>query len=448
VFQFASLAGFPAAGESGKIYIAADTGHTYRWNGTKYVGIHESVLNAEKNVFSGKVEWNNSEPTRAADSFEGDERDARGLFVNSFDSSVWIAPAPRLDPTVQSQGLYVQHRVTGNLGGKVHDAAASELRVSNATNNGSSSCAHENSVVVTGGVNQIGRLIGTLSNFHCSGTPTGTLDTLQIIRAQQAFDVPAGFTIGEVYGVYIDSQVAGTKNFSLFVDGGDSVLFGRIVPKDSTAKAIDIRSRSDTVANTPLLSVGNSTGSTLFQATSSGTAGVGGTLNSTFWVNNNLSTPGVVALRVRAHPSQTNNIVEVLDGAGAQLFYIAPTGELRINGEVRVKTSVRSVDANLDLNGNGGVVRAGGTQVEVKGHTHVAADVVGAESTAKKGVANGYAPLDATSKVPAANLPARWVAVPASATAPGTAGDTAYASGFLYVCVAANTWQRTALTTW
>lgn len=41
-----------------------------------------------------------------------------------------------------------------------------------------------------------------------------------------------------------------------------------------------------------------------------------------------------------------------------------------------------------------------------------------------------------------------WVAVPASAAAAGTAGQIAYASGFLYVCVAANTWQRTALSTW
>jgi hypothetical protein len=41
-----------------------------------------------------------------------------------------------------------------------------------------------------------------------------------------------------------------------------------------------------------------------------------------------------------------------------------------------------------------------------------------------------------------------WVAVPASATATGTAGQMAYASGFLYVCVATNTWRRVALSSW
>jgi hypothetical protein len=41
-----------------------------------------------------------------------------------------------------------------------------------------------------------------------------------------------------------------------------------------------------------------------------------------------------------------------------------------------------------------------------------------------------------------------WAAVPASAAATGTAGQLAYEAGFLYVCVAADTWQRVAIATW
>jgi hypothetical protein len=41
-----------------------------------------------------------------------------------------------------------------------------------------------------------------------------------------------------------------------------------------------------------------------------------------------------------------------------------------------------------------------------------------------------------------------WVDAPASAGATGTAGQIAYASGYLYVCVATDTWQRAALSTW
>ena len=37
---------------------------------------------------------------------------------------------------------------------------------------------------------------------------------------------------------------------------------------------------------------------------------------------------------------------------------------------------------------------------------------------------------------------------PASATAPGTLGDVRVTSGFIYVCIATNTWVRTELTTW
>lgn len=41
-----------------------------------------------------------------------------------------------------------------------------------------------------------------------------------------------------------------------------------------------------------------------------------------------------------------------------------------------------------------------------------------------------------------------WVSVPASASATGTAGQMAYESGFLYICVATDTWERATLNTW
>jgi hypothetical protein len=39
-------------------------------------------------------------------------------------------------------------------------------------------------------------------------------------------------------------------------------------------------------------------------------------------------------------------------------------------------------------------------------------------------------------------------AVPATATSPGTAGDVAYDATYIYVCIATNTWKRSALSTW
>ncbi len=38
--------------------------------------------------------------------------------------------------------------------------------------------------------------------------------------------------------------------------------------------------------------------------------------------------------------------------------------------------------------------------------------------------------------------------VPATASSTGTAGQIAYESGWLYICVATDTWQRVAIATW
>ena len=43
VIEAASTSAFPATGESGKIYVALDTNKTYRWGGTEYVEISESL---------------------------------------------------------------------------------------------------------------------------------------------------------------------------------------------------------------------------------------------------------------------------------------------------------------------------------------------------------------------------------------------------------------------
>ncbi len=45
-------------------------------------------------------------------------------------------------------------------------------------------------------------------------------------------------------------------------------------------------------------------------------------------------------------------------------------------------------------------------------------------------------------------LPLIFVGAPAATTSAGTAGQVAYDTGFFYVCIATNTWRRTALSTW
>ncbi len=46
VLDYANLAAFPVSGETGKIYVADDTGKTYRWSGSIYVEISASEVNS------------------------------------------------------------------------------------------------------------------------------------------------------------------------------------------------------------------------------------------------------------------------------------------------------------------------------------------------------------------------------------------------------------------
>ena len=48
VTEYANFASFPATGESGKIYVAIDTGDVYRWGGSSYVQINDAVTSADQ----------------------------------------------------------------------------------------------------------------------------------------------------------------------------------------------------------------------------------------------------------------------------------------------------------------------------------------------------------------------------------------------------------------
>lgn len=67
VEEYANLAGFPGTGETGKIYIAIDTGYVYRWTGTVYLRINDAVTSADtadtlatpRNIaITGDLAWN------------------------------------------------------------------------------------------------------------------------------------------------------------------------------------------------------------------------------------------------------------------------------------------------------------------------------------------------------------------------------------------------------
>lgn len=70
VLEYSTLSAFPATGESGKIYIAQDTNKTYRWSGTAYVVISETLALGETSSTAyygdkGKTAYEHSQATHA-----------------------------------------------------------------------------------------------------------------------------------------------------------------------------------------------------------------------------------------------------------------------------------------------------------------------------------------------------------------------------------------------
>jgi hypothetical protein len=66
IHEYDSLGDFPATGESGKIYVATDTNKTYRWGGSEYVLISESLALGETSATAyrgdrGKAAYDHSQ---------------------------------------------------------------------------------------------------------------------------------------------------------------------------------------------------------------------------------------------------------------------------------------------------------------------------------------------------------------------------------------------------
>ena len=68
VLEYANLAAFPSTGESGKLYIALDTNKTYRWSGTQYAEVSQSLALGETSSTAyrgdrGKTAYDHSQLT-------------------------------------------------------------------------------------------------------------------------------------------------------------------------------------------------------------------------------------------------------------------------------------------------------------------------------------------------------------------------------------------------
>jgi len=114
VLEYADLAHFPATGETGKIYIAEDTNKTYRWSGSDYAEISESLALGETSstAYAGNKGKANADAIAAIkdgtniDSF-GDVETALAGKANSSDIAfdTWI-PSNGFNPLTECDGWF------------------------------------------------------------------------------------------------------------------------------------------------------------------------------------------------------------------------------------------------------------------------------------------------------------------------------------------------------
>lgn len=108
VLEYANLATFPATGVSGKIYVALDTNLTYRWGGSAYVEISQSLALGETSATSyrgdrGKIAYDHSQGAHAPADAEKNVQSDWNVSDNTSDA--YIANKPNL-ASVATSGSY------------------------------------------------------------------------------------------------------------------------------------------------------------------------------------------------------------------------------------------------------------------------------------------------------------------------------------------------------
>ena len=114
VLEFANLAGFPATGETGKIYVALDTNKTYRWSGSAYVWINSIAGNADTatKLITARTIAATGDATWSV-SFDGSANASAALTL----ASSGVSPGTYFSTTVNSKGLVTAGSIPTTLSG-------------------------------------------------------------------------------------------------------------------------------------------------------------------------------------------------------------------------------------------------------------------------------------------------------------------------------------------
>jgi hypothetical protein len=266
----------------------------------------------------------------------------------------------------------------------------------------------------------------------------------------------AGSSITTVYGLKIEDQSAGGTNYALYtglgtVQFGDNVnLTNGNLAVDWTRVGNDVRTLIRNNDNTNGAS--NAISYVIVGGASSGDAysrySISGIKDFSVGIDNSDSDAFVVS--ESGTPGTSNR------------FKIAVGGAVSIPGTLDV-TGVVTFGDNLTVGATNGA--ANGSSLTLTGKTgftnpytldtssNSGSLTISVSSAVERFVSlqntgAGVMSLIVEGTITGSNLIVTTSQTPASASATGTTGTIAWDSGFLYVCVATNTWKRVAIATW
>lgn len=133
VVEYASTSAFPSTGESGVIYIALDTNKTYRWSGSGYVEISESLALGETSSTAYRGDRGKTAYDHATDSSRLTTAQASGLYKIATTNEGHIASTAAVTKTdITDLGIPAQD-TTYTAGTNVTINASNEISATDTT---------------------------------------------------------------------------------------------------------------------------------------------------------------------------------------------------------------------------------------------------------------------------------------------------------------------------
>ena len=268
VLEYANLAGFPATGEAGKIYVALDTNKTYRWSGTAYVYITSGAVDSVAGktgvvtLVKGDVGLGNVDNTSDANKpVSTAQQTAINLKANLVSPALTGTPtAPTATAGTNTTQLATTEFVTTAVSGKAnssHTHVIDDVSGLQTALNGKQS--------VNADLTSIAGLAGTSGFLKKTAANTWSLDTNAYITGNQGITVTgdasgsgttsialtlanSGATVGTYKSVTVDAKgrvTSGTNPTTLAGYGiTDAVLSSDVVTTATASKILKLDANS------------------------------------------------------------------------------------------------------------------------------------------------------------------------------------------------------------